>query len=137
MTDVLVLGAGGRIARWAIKMLAEQDIRLTLLLRDAKKLNATPDGATVIQGDVLDQEQLDRAMRAKDAVYANLAGNLDAQAAEIVRSMSSTGVNASSSSPPWASMTRFLAHSESGTAARLARCSVPTVLQQTSSSNPV
>jgi uncharacterized protein YbjT (DUF2867 family) len=91
MTNVLVLGAGGQIARWAIEMLADQNIELTLFLRDASKLADTPDGARVVEGDVLDREQLDPAVRGQDIVYANLAGDLEDQAARIVESMTAAG----------------------------------------------
>ena len=92
MTKVLVLGAGGQIARWAITMLAAENAELTLFLRDASKLTDTPASAQVVQGDVLDREQLDPAVRGQDVVYANLAGDLDAQAARIVESMKAAGV---------------------------------------------
>jgi uncharacterized protein YbjT (DUF2867 family) len=92
MTKVLVLGAGGQIARWAITMLAAENAELTLFLRDASKLTDTPASAQVVQGDVLDREQLDAAVRGQDVVYANLAGDLDAQAARIVESMTAEGV---------------------------------------------
>jgi uncharacterized protein YbjT (DUF2867 family) len=84
---VLVLGAGAQIARWAIEMLADEDVELTLLLRDASKLADAPEVARVVEGDVLDREQLDPAVRGQDIVYANLAGDLDLQAARIVESM--------------------------------------------------
>jgi uncharacterized protein YbjT (DUF2867 family) len=92
MTKVLVLGAGGQIARWAVPMLAGRDIELTLLLRDAGKLADPPAAARVVEGDVLDREQLDPAVRGQDIVYANLAGDLDVQAARIVESMRAAGV---------------------------------------------
>ncbi len=92
MTKVLVLGAGGQIARWAVPMLAGQDIELMLLLRDAGKLADPPAAARVVEGDVLDREQLDPAVRGQDIVYANLAGDLDMQAARIVESMTAAGV---------------------------------------------
>lgn len=92
MTKVLVLGAGGQIARWAVPMLAGQDIELTLLLRDAGKLADPPAAARVVEGDVLDREQLDPAVRGQDIVYANLAGDLDVQAARIAESMRAAGV---------------------------------------------
>lgn len=41
---------------------------------------------------MLDREQLDPAVRGQDVVYANLAGDLDAQAARIVESMKAAGV---------------------------------------------
>jgi uncharacterized protein YbjT (DUF2867 family) len=74
MTRALVLGAGGQIARWAIEMMADEDIALTLLLRDASKLTDTPGGARVVEGDMLDREQLHAAVRGQDVVYTNLAG---------------------------------------------------------------
>lgn len=92
MTKALVLGAGGQIARWAIEMMADEDIALTLLLRDASKLTDAPGSSRVVEGDVLDREQLDPAVRGQDVVYANLAGELDVQAARVVESMTATGV---------------------------------------------
>jgi uncharacterized protein YbjT (DUF2867 family) len=92
MTKVLVLGAGGQIARRAIKMLSDQDVELTLFLRDVSKLAGAPRSARLVEGDVLDREQLDPAVGGQDVVYANLAGELDAQAARIVESMTAAGV---------------------------------------------
>jgi len=92
MTNVLVLGAGGQIARWAIEMLAYEDVALTLFLHDSSKLADAPYAAQVVEGDVLDREQLDPAVRGQDIVYANLAGDLDGQAARIVESMTAAGV---------------------------------------------
>jgi uncharacterized protein YbjT (DUF2867 family) len=92
VTKVLVLGAGGQIARRAVDMLADEDVELTLFLRDASKLSDAPETARVVEGDVLDREQLDAAVPGQDIVYANLAGDLDAQAARIVESMTTAGV---------------------------------------------
>lgn len=80
MTKARVLGAGGQIARWTIEMLADEDVELTLLLRDASKLAGAPEGARVVEGDVLDREQRDPVVGGQDIVYANLAGDLDVQA---------------------------------------------------------
>ena len=73
-------------------MLADEGVELTLLLRDARKLADVPAGARVVQGDVLDREQLDPAIGGQDVIYANLAGDLDKQAATIVESMTAGGV---------------------------------------------
>lgn len=89
-----VLGAGGQIARWAVPMLAGEDVELTLLPRDAGKLVEPPADARVVKGDVVDREQLDPVVRGQDVVYANLAGGLDVQAARIVESMTAAGVQA-------------------------------------------
>jgi uncharacterized protein YbjT (DUF2867 family) len=95
MTRVLVLGAGGQIARWVIEMLSgSKDIELTLYLRHARKLHGKiPQNAKVVEGDVLDRGKLDPAVNHQDVVYANLAGDdLDEQVRGIVGSMNQAGV---------------------------------------------
>ncbi|NYJ08059.1 SDR family oxidoreductase [Petropleomorpha daqingensis] len=92
MTKVLVLGAGGRIARRVIEMLAQQDVELTLLVRDAGRLEHAPQDARVVEGDVLDSDLLAATVRGQDIVYANLAGDLDTQARRIVETMEAEGV---------------------------------------------
>lgn len=95
MTKILILGAGGQIARWVIEMLAEdKQAHLTLYLRHKRKLRGkAPSNATVVEGDVLDRKVLDPAMKSQDIVYANLTGNdLDQQAKSIIASMKDAGV---------------------------------------------
>ena len=92
MTKVLVLGAGGQIARWAVAMLAEQGVELTLFARDKNRLADVPAGAQVVEGDVLDRAALTEAVRGQDIVYANLAGTIDEQARLIVETMNAEGV---------------------------------------------
>lgn len=92
---VLVLGAGGQIARWVIEMLTDrQDIELTLYLRNARKLSGkTPPNARIVEGDVLDRTKLDPAVARQDVAYANLTGDdLEEQAKGIVASMQEAGV---------------------------------------------
>jgi uncharacterized protein YbjT (DUF2867 family) len=91
-TKVLVLGAGGQIARWAVDMLGAEDVELTLLARHRSRLTDVPQGALVIEGDVLNPEVLGKAVQGQDVVYANLAGNLDLQAHHIVTTMRDAGV---------------------------------------------
>jgi uncharacterized protein YbjT (DUF2867 family) len=95
MKKVLVLGAGGQIARWVIGMLAgSEDIELTLYLRHTRKLKGkTPANAKIVEGDVLDRKTLDQAVRGQDVVYANLTGDdLDRQATSVIASMQDAGV---------------------------------------------
>jgi uncharacterized protein YbjT (DUF2867 family) len=95
MKKVLVLGAGGQIARWVIEMLANNDnVVLTLFLRHTRKLKATaPKTSHVVQGDVLNKEQLNHAMAGQDVVYANLSGDdIDLQAKNIVEAMKAAKV---------------------------------------------
>lgn len=87
-TNVLILGASGQIAAWVVEMLAENPaFQLTLFVRSASRLKQTPTNATVVEGDVLNSAQLDSAMQGQHIVYANLAGEIDLQAQQVVGSM--------------------------------------------------
>ena len=94
MKNVLILGATGQIARWAVQMLGEHsNIEQTLLVRDAKKLKGTePANAKVVIGDVLDKKLLTSIMQGQDIVYANLAGDVDTQTEHILQAMKKAGV---------------------------------------------
>ena len=93
MTKVLILGASGQIARWAVQMLGEHaDVEQTLLVRDPKKLTGRePANAKVVIGDVMDK-LLAQAMAGQDVVYANLAGDVDVQTERILAAMQAQGV---------------------------------------------
>ncbi len=94
MTNILILGANGQIARVAIDLfLKRSDVHLTLFLRCAKRLKDLPaNRVNVIEGDVLDGKVLEAAMAGQDAVYANLSGSLEQMAQGIVQAMKSTGL---------------------------------------------
>ncbi|PAF38827.1 NAD-dependent dehydratase [Terribacillus saccharophilus] len=94
MTNILILGANGSIARAAIDLfLKETDAQLTLYLRNPSKLqNFSSDRVRIIKGDVLDSEKLKEAMSGQDVVYANLAGSLEQMARNIVDAMNIIGV---------------------------------------------
>lgn len=93
-TNVLILGAGGAIARHVIDMLApDTQIHLTLFLRDASQLNAAGiSGAKIVEGDVLNSGQLNDAVKGQDIVYANLAGSIDKMAKQIVTALESNHI---------------------------------------------
>ncbi len=67
MTNVLVLGAAGQIARVATRLFLETtDAHLTLYLRNARRLRGLPaDRARVVEGDVLDVKKLGEAVKAR------------------------------------------------------------------------
>ncbi|WP_329742931.1 SDR family oxidoreductase [Dyella sp. A6] len=95
MKNVLILGAGGQIARWVIHDLANANsVRQTLFLRHPRRLHsAVPTNARVLEGDVLDKAALAGAMAGQDLVYANLTGDdIDEQAAAVVTAMKASGV---------------------------------------------
>ncbi|WP_455920303.1 NAD(P)H-binding protein [Priestia megaterium] len=94
MTNVLILGANGSIARVAIDLfLKETDAQLTLYLRKSSRIkNIDSSRVKVIEGDVLDSEKLKEVMVGQDVVYANLSGSLEQMAKNIVQTMDTTGV---------------------------------------------
>ena len=95
MTNILILGAHGQIARVATDLfLKHTDARLTLYLRNARrlKLSGHADRVRVVEGDVLYTTKLEAAMYGQDVVYANLAGQLEQQAQCIVTAMKKAGL---------------------------------------------
>lgn len=95
MTNVLVLGAHGKIAQLATTdLLAHTDAHLTLFLRQAQRLaSAASQRVTVVEGDASRVADLTTAMRDVDVVYANLAGqNIEAQAQAVVQAMTQAQV---------------------------------------------
>lgn len=94
MKNVIILGASGNIAKHVIDILVKKDdINLTLFLRDARRLrNKDVSKSRIIEGDVLNFDQLKEAIAGQDIVYANLSGDLEAMAKNIVQAMDETGV---------------------------------------------
>jgi uncharacterized protein YbjT (DUF2867 family) len=94
MKNILILGARGKIARHAIDLLLKnKNYNLTLYLRKAKRLGKIYSSNTrVIEGDVLDFKKLKEAIEGQDLVYANLDGELEKQAKNIVKAMNESGI---------------------------------------------
>ena len=94
MKNVIILGASGNIARHVIDILVKKDdVNLTLFLRSKRRLkNLDVSKCRIVEGSVLDFAQLKKAVEGEDIVYANLAGDLEAMAKNIVRAMLETGV---------------------------------------------
>ena len=94
MKKVIIIGASGSLASYVIKELQKQkDIQLTLFLRNKSRLNnSSLSNTSVVEGDVMDYSTLKDAIEGQDIVYVNLAGNLEALAMNIAKSMKETGV---------------------------------------------
>ena len=94
MKNVIILGASGNIAKHVIDILVKKDdINLTLFLRNARRLgNNDVSNCRIIEGNVLHYDQLKEAITGQDIVYANLSGNLETMAKNIVKAMEETGV---------------------------------------------
>jgi putative NADH-flavin reductase len=90
--NVIIPGASGNIASDVIDILMDKDgIHLTLFVRHKRKLrNKNLATARIIEGDVLNYQQLKQAIAGQDIVYANLAGDLEAMAKNIVKAMAET-----------------------------------------------
>lgn len=73
MTNVLILGANGQIARLVEERLLEEqpDVELTLFLRNSKRLAnlANNDRVRIIEGDVENEKEVADAMHGQDIVY--------------------------------------------------------------------
>lgn len=94
MKKVIILGASGNIARHVIELLVKQDdVHLTLFLRNARRLrNRDVSKCRIVEGNVLDYAQLKEALTGQDIVYANLSGDLEAMAKNIVKAMNEKGI---------------------------------------------
>ncbi|RFS26609.1 NAD-dependent dehydratase [Chitinophaga silvatica] len=94
MKKVLILGASGQIAQQAIPLfLKEKNIGLTLFARHPKKIeHFKAENVEILKGDVMHFEELKKAIDGQNVVYANLAGDIDKQAANIIKAMDETKV---------------------------------------------
>lgn len=94
MTNILILGANGQLARNTTRLFLERtDVRLALYLRRASRLqNSDAARVEIIEGDATDRRALEAAMQGRDVVYANLAGAMAQQAQAIVDAMQATGL---------------------------------------------
>ncbi|TBD03510.1 NAD-dependent epimerase/dehydratase family protein [Rhizobium leguminosarum] len=94
MTNILIHGANGQLARNTTRMLLDRtDANLTLYLRRASRLaNPAPERVRIVDGDVLDTAALRLAMAKQDVVYANLSGDMARQARSIVDAMHAAGL---------------------------------------------
>ncbi len=94
MTKVLIIGAGGSLARYVTEALKSSgNTQLTLFVRNKNKLpKAIAENCTVIEGDAMNYGIVKNAVAGKEIVYINLAGNLEPMAKNIVSAMQEEGV---------------------------------------------
>lgn len=93
MKKVLVIGAGGSLAKYVIDTLKNvPDVHLTLLARNKSHIANYTANCTIVEADVMDYAKLKNAVSGQDIVYINLAGNLEAMSKNIVKAMIETNV---------------------------------------------
>lgn len=109
MPRILILGANGQIAHFAIEQFLQNEaIELTLYLRKAKRMqHVQSNRVQILEGDVLDQKMLDIAMAGQDVVYANLSGDMEQQAKNIVAAMHKNNIKRLILSVLWGFTTKF------------------------------
>lgn len=94
MTKIMIIGANGGIARKLTqRLLAETDDELVLFLRRAERLAQYREQprVTLIDGNVLDTDELATAMAPVDIVYSNVGGtDIAAQTKSILAAMART-----------------------------------------------
>ncbi|MDE7039473.1 MAG: NAD(P)H-binding protein [Limosilactobacillus sp.] len=88
MTKVLIIGATSKVALNTIEMLTKKDnVDLTLVLRNKKKLPRKYLNQKIIIADAVDYDAILAAVKGQNIVYASLAGDVVAQAKTIVKAM--------------------------------------------------
>lgn len=94
MKQVLVLGATGETGKIVVEQLKEcTEVKQTIYVRNIGKLTEeVKETVQVLEGDVLDTDRLNKAMKNKDIVVACLNGELLPQAESIVKAMKSSDV---------------------------------------------
>ncbi|HCD1366838.1 TPA: SDR family oxidoreductase [Klebsiella variicola subsp. variicola] len=94
MKNVILIGANGHTAKAIIPLLLEQsDVRLTLFLRRAARVNDRKnDRVNIVEGDATNMADLRNAISEQDIVISTLGGpDLDLKTANIVSVMKDLG----------------------------------------------
>jgi uncharacterized protein YbjT (DUF2867 family) len=94
MKKVLIIGAGGSLAKYVIEALQGlENASLTLFVRSKNRLSKSlAEGNAIIEGDAMNYNDVKNALAGHDIVYVNLAGDLEAMTKNIVKAMQEKGV---------------------------------------------
>lgn len=94
MKNVVIIGGNGSLAKCVIKELhAKADLHLTLFLRNKRKLSGIElSGMDIVEGNVMGYNVLKDAIKGKDIIYVNLAGDLGVMGKNIVKAMQEENV---------------------------------------------
>lgn len=92
--NVLIIGATGMLGTAATKaILSGTDDHLTLFARSANRIKITDsDREALINGDVMNSADLDKAFQGQDVVFTALSGDLGSFAKSIVSAMDRNNV---------------------------------------------
>lgn len=95
--NIMIVGAHGATAQLVTeRLLKETEHKLVLFLRNANRLDkfANNPRVTLVDGDVLNTEELATTMQGQDLIYSNVGGvNLADQTRSIIQAMDQANVN--------------------------------------------
>lgn len=93
MSNVLVIGASSRIALWADQLLVnDSNVNVTFFVRQAQRLGPSLQNQHIITGDATNLDDVTKAVKGQDIVYASLAGKVVEEAETIVNAMDANNV---------------------------------------------
>lgn len=70
MKNVVLIGASGFVGTAILNELLNRNHKVTAIVRDAKKMNASNPNLTIVEADVTDTDALKEASKGKDAVIS-------------------------------------------------------------------
>lgn len=91
LNKILIIGATGSLGRVVTSTTLQRSLDVTLFVRNKGKLGNVGN-AKVIEGDATNLSALENAVKGKDVVYINLAGDLEKMGKTIVTAMKNQGV---------------------------------------------
>ncbi|MDF2675291.1 MAG: hypothetical protein K0R09_3563 [Clostridiales bacterium] len=95
--NILILGATGRVGNAILNFSLMDEHKVTILVRSPEKVTITNEDLTVLKGNVLNQEDLSKAMDGQDVVISALntddASTLSESMPLIIDSMKKAGIN--------------------------------------------
>ncbi|KGR76352.1 NAD(P)-dependent oxidoreductase [Ureibacillus sinduriensis] len=94
--NILVLGGTGRVGRQIVLQALQDSHHVTALVRSPEKLDLNHENFTILQGNVLNKEDIERAMHGMDIVISALntdgATTLSESMPLIIKAMEAEGI---------------------------------------------
>lgn len=95
--NILVLGATGRVGSEIVKLAVNDGHHVSAIVRTPEKIQLNNENLKIIQGDVLNKEDIDRAMHGIDVVISALntdgATTLSESMPHIIKAMENEGIS--------------------------------------------
>lgn len=94
MKHIIIFGATGSLGSYIIEVLEKlNDVQLTLFVRNRLKLSKEQrERHRIVEGDVMNDEEVRKAVEGQDIVYFGLSGELGVMAEKVIKAMKETKV---------------------------------------------